>query len=394
MLISSVLPIMTLYRLPQGQYGYSGHVVNLPQDISAFTNSLPRHPSNLDVIVVWKEGSNQSHRDFRVRRSVVLHALQWLVANNLYYRNIHIDPNVIAQLPEDGNLSGLCNVTIDISSEEDNTQDEVDPYNTHLSRYFVPVAPRTLTEIETVRHTVNEHPSPLPSQPMPWPTTGTPVSEFTTEGYTTCAFPTLFPTGSADFLAPQMNAVAIAGYFKHLMMYEGGCFSQHSRFRYFALDTEMCWRALQTGRVYIHQHPNDARLSVDELRDMVGREGGAFSNRVQHYAGSLRGTRQYWFKQRSRLISMVDTIGLPTVFSPIVLPITSGPNWPVFCHLMIPTLAPVGPKQSLTIQPLPIGSSVFVFRSSSRLSTLEYLVPRITGFALSGNIVVALMYMV
>ena len=78
----------------------------------------------------------------------------------------------------------------------------------------------------------------------------------------------------------------------------------------------MRWRALQAGRVYVHQHPNDARLTVDNLRDMVGREGEAFSNRVRStlYASSLRGTRQYWFKQRSRLISMVDTIGLPTVF--------------------------------------------------------------------------------
>ncbi len=44
---------------------------------------------------------------------------------------------------------------------------------------------------------------------------------------------------------------------------------------------------------------------------MVGREGEAFSNRVLHYAASLRGTKQYWFKQRSRLISMADT---PTIF--------------------------------------------------------------------------------
>ena len=32
MLISAVIPMMSLYTLPLGQYGYSGHVVNLPQD--------------------------------------------------------------------------------------------------------------------------------------------------------------------------------------------------------------------------------------------------------------------------------------------------------------------------------------------------------------------------
>ena len=41
MLISGVLPIMSLYRLPHGQYGYSGHVINLPQDVGSFANTLP-----------------------------------------------------------------------------------------------------------------------------------------------------------------------------------------------------------------------------------------------------------------------------------------------------------------------------------------------------------------
>jgi hypothetical protein len=111
MLISAVLPIMALYRLPQGQYGYSGHVINLPQDISSFASTLPRQPQDLDVIVVRKEGANQSHRDFRVRKSVVVAALEWLVANNIYYTNISIHPQVIAQLPEGSDLSQLYTVS-------------------------------------------------------------------------------------------------------------------------------------------------------------------------------------------------------------------------------------------------------------------------------------------
>ena len=306
---------MTLYRLPHGQYGYSGHVVNLPQDVSAFANSPPRHPRDLDVIVVRREGSNQSHRDFRVRRRVVLRALEWLVANNTYYRHITINAEALAQLPEDGDLSGLCTVTVVASSEDlEPSEDDEDPYFADLTRSFVPSAPRRVTEIEAVRHNVHQQDRNQPSQPVPWPHTGAPVSEFTTEGYMSCAFPTLFPSGKADFLAPRVNTVKIGQFFKHLMMYEDKRFATHPRFRYFALNTEMRHRALQTGRVYVHQHPEDARLTVDELRDMVGREGEAFSNRVLHYAASLRGTGHYWFKQRSRLISMVETIGLPTVF--------------------------------------------------------------------------------
>ena len=66
---------------------------------------------------------------------------------------------------------------------------------------------------------------------------------------------------------------------------------------------------------------------------MVGREGEFFSNRVLHYASSQRGTGQYWFKQRSMLISMVDALGLPIVF------FTHGAadtQWPELAKLICP----------------------------------------------------------
>ena len=95
----------------------------------------------------------------------------------------------------------------------------------------------------------------------------------------------------------------------------------------------MRWCAFQNGQIYIRQHPDDAQLSVEDLRDMVGREGDAFSSHVLHYASTLRGTRQYWMKQRSRLIAMVDTLGLPTVFfthSAVDL------HWPELARLICP----------------------------------------------------------
>ncbi len=102
MLISAVMPFMTIYRLPHGQYGYRGHVINLPQDITSFASKLPRLSSELDVVFVRKEGSVNSHRDFRVRKSVVHNALLWLNQNNKYYRSIDIDLTALNQLPDDG----------------------------------------------------------------------------------------------------------------------------------------------------------------------------------------------------------------------------------------------------------------------------------------------------
>ena len=145
MLNSAVLPIMLLYQLPHGQYAYSGHVINLPQDVACFANSLPRLPSELDIIVVRKEGAADSHRDIHVRRVVVLRALQWLLANNQYYR---INPDSPALLPDDGNLTGLDSVTLDSTAvdPEPPCAQDVDPYESHLSAFFIPSTTQRMTE--------------------------------------------------------------------------------------------------------------------------------------------------------------------------------------------------------------------------------------------------------
>ena len=338
MLISAVTPFMSVYRLPQGQYGYRGHVINMPQDLTAFATSLPRLPSELDVMIVRKKGSNNTHRDFRVRRMVVQHAFQWLKQNNKYYRNISLNTFALSQLPEDGDLTDQCGVGIDDTMERDEeegppaaaAEEEEDPTDVAT---FIPVVARKMTEKETIRKSVH-HKQQNKDQIVPWPENGSvPIDEFKTEGYISGAFPTLFPTGEADFLAPRQQSVTVGLYFKHLMMFKGGRFAKHPRFRYFALNTEMRWRSLQMGRVYINQHPEDARLTLDDLRDMVGREGEFFTNRVMHFASSLRGTSQFWFKQRGRLISMVDKLGMPTVF---FTHSAADGQWPELAHLICP----------------------------------------------------------
>lgn len=323
MLISRVIPIMSLYRLPHGQLGYRGHVINLPQDVTTMATTLPRLPTEINIIIVRMEGT-AVHRDFRVRRSKVQDALQWLIGNNIYYRDVAISQTALDDLPLDGNIASLCACTATVSTgpteaEIEDLQD-FNPYNAQPTRTFLPGGTQHLTEREMVRQSVQQRQlSTCTADTAPpvvtWPARGTtPINEFRTEGYISSAFPSLFPTGAADYLAPRQVTVTAGNYMKHFMMFHDCRFARHPRFRYFALNSEMRWRALQCGNVYVRRHPDDARLTVEELRDMVGREGDTFSNKVLRYASSLRGTRQYWFKQRSHLIAMVDTLGLPTVF--------------------------------------------------------------------------------
>ena len=153
--------------------------------------------------MVRKEGAAESHHDFHVRWSVVLCALQWLLANNIYYHNIRIDSDALALLPEDGNLTGLTTLESSDDDQELSPPQDVDPYDAHLARTFVPSTAQRLTEQETVRQSINERQSHQSPNTVTWPpSSGTPINEFSTEGYISCAFPPLFPTGAADFVAP------------------------------------------------------------------------------------------------------------------------------------------------------------------------------------------------
>ena len=106
-----------------------------------------------------------------------------------------------------------------------------DPYDEHLSQTFVLMRPRSGTEKEVLTQSIANRQNPTQSSrqpPLSWPQiTDTPINEFTTEGYMTCAFPVLFPTGAADFSTPRPRTVTIGYYFKHLMMYKDGRFARH-----------------------------------------------------------------------------------------------------------------------------------------------------------------------
>ena len=127
--------MMSIYRLPHGQYGYRGHFINLPQDVASFTTSLPRHPNDLDIVIVRKQGSSETYHDFHVRKSVILGALQYLISNNVYFSNITINDHHLSLLPEDGYITIAQEVMLDC---DDNTvTDSSDSFDNDILRTCV-----------------------------------------------------------------------------------------------------------------------------------------------------------------------------------------------------------------------------------------------------------------
>ena len=50
---------MSIYRKHGGQRGYKGHVLNLPQDIHGFLNSLPANVTDLLILVIRMKGATK-----------------------------------------------------------------------------------------------------------------------------------------------------------------------------------------------------------------------------------------------------------------------------------------------------------------------------------------------
>jgi len=75
MLIAKALPIMHIYIKPGGQRGYSGHTINLPQDVSELAHLLPRYPKDLSIILVKVKGKGNFVKNLSVRRQVVSGAI-------------------------------------------------------------------------------------------------------------------------------------------------------------------------------------------------------------------------------------------------------------------------------------------------------------------------------
>ena len=49
-LIARALPIMRIYIKAGGQRGFSGHCINLPQNVNVLASVLPRYPKDLTII--------------------------------------------------------------------------------------------------------------------------------------------------------------------------------------------------------------------------------------------------------------------------------------------------------------------------------------------------------
>ena len=245
-----------------------------------FLDTLPCNVNNLPILIIRKQGTVNTRKDFQVRRTKVLCALKWLQSNNPCYKDITID--YLQLLPEDDIPSNLLSI--------DEQEEPVDPHvahfdnpltdegNNHDSHSFLPLPTRQAREAEAIQATLCDNPS---TSPLTWPEIGgEPINEFRTPFLATMSFPTLFSHGNRDPCNPgRPRSVPLTDAFKHLEKYGEITvdnvpywrFASHPCFPYWALNMKQRHQLFSQARVYLQHHPGDASLSVDDLKKMVDR---------------------------------------------------------------------------------------------------------------------------
>lgn len=242
----------------------------------------------------------------------------WLKANNRYYTHIEINQENLESLPNDGNIfSNAVNnqnaqINIDSHPELPINQDLNSPIMRSGLADLTTIDQRLLIQ-DILGFELSEH--GLPAGILPWPEIGqSPINEFNTQGYIACAFPVLFPFGNADLRTPRLAKVDPNLYFKHLMKYKDGRFAKHNTFRFFAMNSILRWMAFSNATVCIKKIPELQNLqTADAILQYIQTNPNGLKQIIA-FKKNLRSTRPYWYQRSRELLTMIETIGTPTLF--------------------------------------------------------------------------------
>lgn len=104
MLISPILAVMSVYRLPGGALINRGFVANFSQDVNEIIKELPRLPKDLPILVLKKKDQQNNVKRFMVNRKRVELLLTYLCENNPQYiaHGVKMNQSLLNSLPENG----------------------------------------------------------------------------------------------------------------------------------------------------------------------------------------------------------------------------------------------------------------------------------------------------
>jgi len=244
----------------------------------------------------------QFKADFRVRKRHVLAWLHFLQARHPDYRYTTLSYARLESLPEDGDVSDAFSTIVDPESQpvdpvDDNT-DTSPPVN---SQSMVPNLHVAATEADLIRGGLTGC-DPQPNRGIPAPSIRmTPLDEASgNERIFAMAFPTLYPTGRADFNSPRLRSVTLSDYARHLLCYRDGRFGRHPRWRFLVFNMIMRRKAASAARFYVSKASGLKDLTREELTAVL-QDDEQLVDQIVRQGSELTGTRPFWRSKSNSL---------------------------------------------------------------------------------------------
>ena len=338
-LICRISPAINVHLLKHGGIAAKGHCVTFPQEINEPAKIFPRLPAEINVVRVRKQGSNDSSKDFTVRRYKIQNALQWLKNNNPAYFDIQIDSSRLNALPIDGELNEIHEVQYHNSAKHFNDRgpapQQTDPDTTtnddhdFTSGVLLPDPTVNIQEqvnaiIQQVTGNTNQdYTKRKNSHPIiPWPTRNNePVSEFTTRHFFTLAFSTLFPHNKGDFFANRPRTCDnMSEWAEHILWYKDGRFARHKYFKFILHNMIVHRQVLHESNFVVRQSLGDNHVEVSDLLKKLQNGDDSILKKILYFGSNLRGTSQYWGQRKKEIHSLIEYQihngnGLPSIFA-------------------------------------------------------------------------------
>ncbi|XP_060572109.1 uncharacterized protein LOC132730247 [Ruditapes philippinarum] len=332
-LICRIVPYIQIHMLKHGGIAAYGHCIAFPQNVNEPAKILPNLPKDINIIRVRRSGSNDTTKEFNVRRSVVENSLRWLKANNPAYKDIIISTSRLNMLPNDAEINVDTIETMNVFNNPDKgpAQQQADPgeIDGHtISSITLPDNNLNIqAEIEmAVREAVDDDNVKVKRGKkyvsIPWPTqSDTPLSEFTTKYFFTLAFPCLFPFGVGDFhINRPRTCKSMTDWAEHLMWFEDGRFAKHQYFKFIVHNIIMRKRTLEQSTFIVKQQLGENPISINDIKEKLNSGDTSIVSKMLYFGASLRGTSQYWAQRNKELKSLIkfqinEKNGLPSFFT-------------------------------------------------------------------------------
>ena len=169
---------------------------------------------------------------------------------------------------------------------------------------MVPNLNVTTTEVDLIREQLTDLPPQPPPRNVPAPSIRwTPLDEATgNERLFAMAFPTLYPTGAADFNCPRLRKVELADYARHLLCFRDGRFGRHPRWRFLTFNIIMRRKAAKAARFYVSKASGLKDMNREELTAALQADSQLI-DLVVRQGSELTGTRPFWRNKSNSLVA-------------------------------------------------------------------------------------------